>query len=163
MGAVKQMNTNEKGVCFAREIKFISRLQGKALALARILRASEERTHLHEGKGGQGMVCSRWGEFRGCLTGAAPATQTVFSALFSRMNQCRVKALEPWARPPCSSGRPWALAHEGVAGPTAWAGDTGRAGGAGIRDAGPGGSARICCGTRVAGQPGEKEPCGKVN
>lgn len=30
MGAVKQMNTNEKDICFAREIKFIRSLQGKA-------------------------------------------------------------------------------------------------------------------------------------
>lgn len=53
MGAVKQMNTNEKGICFAREIKFISRLQGKALALPRVLWASEERTHLNEERVGK--------------------------------------------------------------------------------------------------------------
>lgn len=165
MGAAERMNTNEKGICFAREIKFISRLQGNALALPKVPWASEPRvpwasekgTDPREGKGGQGMVCSRWGEFHGCLTGVAPATQTVFSAPFGRMNQCRVKALEPWALPPWSSGSPWALAHERVAGPTAWAGDTWRAGGTGIRDARPGGSACIRCGARVAGQPGEKE------
>lgn len=157
------MNTNEKGICFAREIKFISRLQGKVLTLQRVLWASEETTHLSEGKGGQRMLCSRWGEFRGCLTGVAQAMQTVFSAPFCRMNQCQVKALEPWALPSSSSGSPWALAYEGVAGPTARAGGTRGAGGAGIRDTGPSGSARICGGARVAGQPGEKERCRKVN
>lgn len=30
MGVAKQMNTNEKGICFARKIKFIVSFQGKA-------------------------------------------------------------------------------------------------------------------------------------
>lgn len=77
------MNTNEKGICFAREIKFISRLQGNALALPRVLWASEEGIDPTEGTGGQGTVCSTLGEFHGCLTRAASATQCVFCPFLS--------------------------------------------------------------------------------
>lgn len=49
MGAAERMNTNEKGICFAREIKFISRLQGNALALPRVPWASEKGTDPSEG------------------------------------------------------------------------------------------------------------------
>ena len=77
------------------------------------------------------------------------------------MNQGQVKALEPWALPPCSCGSPWALAHKGAAGSTAGPGDTRRAGdggSAGIGDTGPNGLvACIGCGTGVAGKPGKKE------
>lgn len=40
------MNTNEKGVCFAREVKFIRKFQGRPLVLGRFS---------GEGKEGQGM------------------------------------------------------------------------------------------------------------
>lgn len=61
MGVAKRMNTNEKGICFAREIKFISRLQGNALAFPRVPWASEKGTDHGEEKGGQGTACGGWG------------------------------------------------------------------------------------------------------
>lgn len=55
MGVVKQMNTNEKGICFAREVKFIRRFQGRPLVLGRVHWTSKGGTDPGEGKVGQGM------------------------------------------------------------------------------------------------------------
>lgn len=56
MGVAKQMNTNEKGICFAREVKFIRRFQGRLLVLGRVLWTRNEGTDPGEGKAGQGMI-----------------------------------------------------------------------------------------------------------
>lgn len=140
--------------------------KGRPLGLRRVRWRSKEGTDPSEGKGEEGVVWSRWASFLGWPTGRLWPCKVCLQAQVS-MDQGQVKAVEPWALPPCSPGSPRALVHKGAAGSTAGPGDTrcagdrgsaGDAGGTGVGDTGPNGL--VACvggGAGVAGEPGEKE------
>ena len=158
------MNTNEKGVYFAKETEFIRRLQGRVADTWAGSLGKPRRNSPQGRKVWAGIILRRSGELLDSTPGAAPGMHIVFSNPFVGKNQGQVTAPEPWALSPWSSGNHWTLAHIGVARPTAGAGDTGRAGGSrstggtGTGDAGCDGlAAGIRRGTGIAGQPGERE------